>query len=405
VNTSGTLVHEYWAPGVDSRPTGITVSANGAIWWVDSGAGSDVENDVSRLTKNGDVINYQLYPCACFGIGITTGPDGNLWAVEELGVANGEAPGTVDRISHRGKKIARYAIPAPPESDQHLPAWDAPGPDGRVWFTEYNRAHHQVGAVTPNGKVTEYPLPGSLSNTGGVTTGIDGRLWVTEPDVNRISLLRPDGSFVRSINVHQEPVGITIGPDGNMWFTNALSGEIGRIQTAQPGVGYVLDIAPGFVPAQRTISLGEQVQWVLEAPGVHEVRDATGLSLYHSGPRSPVSFLRHTFAAAGTYGYEDPQNGDTGSIGVPVSAPATGAVGSPIHVTWATAAPDAGLVFDVQYLPPGSGTWATWKNGVTGKSGSLIPTGVGTYQFRARLRNGSGSAGSDWSPPASVIVS
>ena len=108
----------------------------------------------------------------------------------------------------------------------------------------------------------------------------------------------------------------------------------------------MLDVAPGFVPAQRTISLGERVQWVLEAPGVHEVRDATGLSLYASGPRSPVSFVRHTFTAAGTYGYQDPQNGDTGDIGVPVNAPATGTVGEPIHITWATTAPDAGLVFE-----------------------------------------------------------
>ena len=69
----------------------------------------------------------QLFPCACFGIGITVGPDGKLWAVEELGVADGEAKGTVDRISKNGTDIKRYGIPAPPFSDQHLPAWDAAG--------------------------------------------------------------------------------------------------------------------------------------------------------------------------------------------------------------------------------------------------------------------------------------
>jgi streptogramin lyase len=404
VNTDGTLIHEYYSPGVDSRPTGITAAPNGEIWWVDSGAGTDVENDVSRLTKDGDVINYELYPCGCFGIGITTGPDANLWAVEELGVFGGETPGTVDKIANKGKRITRYTVPAPPESNQHLPAWDAPGPDGRVWFTELSSTYHEVGAVTPNGTVSLYPLPGTGSNTGSVTTGIDGRLWVTEPDANRITVLNPDGTFVKSFSVHQEPLGITIGPDGNMWFANALSGEIGRIQTAKPGVGYVLDIAPGFVPAQRTIPLGDRVQWVLEAPGTHEVRDTTGLGLYSSGPRSPVSFLRHTFTAAGTYGYQDTTNGDAGSIGVPVNAPATGTVGSPIHVTWSTVSPGPGLVFEVQYLPPGSGTWVSWKTGVLTKAGSLLPTGVGTYQFRARLRDGVGGAASDWSPPVSVAV-
>jgi streptogramin lyase len=405
VNTDGQLVHEYYAPGVDARPTGITVAPNGDIWWVDGGSGQDVENDVSHLTKNGDVINHELFPCACFGIGITVGPDSKLWAVEELGVADGEAKGTVDKISKNGTKVKRYGIPAPPFSDQHLPAWDAAGPDGRVWFTEFSRTQHAVGAVTAQGKIVEYGLPGTASNTGGITTGIDGNLWVTEPDANRVTVLRPDGSFVKSYTVHQEPVGITIGPDGNMWFANALSGEIGRIPTAAANTGYVLDVAPGFVPAERTIALGDTVQWVLEAPGDHRIADETGLVMYDSGPRSPVSFFAHTFGFAGTWGYMDTINGDTASIGVPVDAPATAAVGSRIPITWATQAPPTGLFFDVQYLPPGGSHWVTWKNGVTSQSGSLLASGVGTYQFRARIRDQGHTAGPDWSPPASVVVS
>jgi streptogramin lyase len=405
VNTSGQLVHEYYAPGVDARPTGITVAPNGDIWWVDGGSGQEAENNVSHLTKNGEVINHELFPCACFGIGLTTGPDGKLWAVEELGVADEEAKGTVDKISKNGTKVKRYGIPAPPFSDQHLPAWDAAGPDGRVWFTELSLTQHAVGAVTDKGKIVEYGLPGSASNTGSITTGIDGNLWVTEPDANRVTVLRPDGSFVKSYKVHQEPMGITIGPDGNMWFANALSGEIGRIPTAAPNTGYVLDVAPGFVPAERTIALGDTVQWVLEAPGDHRIADETGLVMYDSGHRSPVSFFAHTFGFAGTWGYMDTINGDTASIGVPVDAPATAAVGSRIPVTWATQAPPTGLFFDVQYLPPGGSHWVTWKNGVTSQSGSLLASGVGTYQFRARMRDQGHTAGPDWSPPASVVVS
>ena len=111
VNTDGQLVHEYYAPGVDARPAGITVAPNGDIWWVDSGAGQDVENDVSHLTKDGDVINHQLFPCPCFGIGITSGPDGKLWAVEEFGVADGEAKGTVDKIRRTGPRSSGTASP------------------------------------------------------------------------------------------------------------------------------------------------------------------------------------------------------------------------------------------------------------------------------------------------------
>jgi streptogramin lyase len=404
VDTKGNLVHEYFAPGTDARPTGITVAPTGDIWWMNGGSGLDPETTVSRLTPDGTVTTYELYPCACFGIGMTTGPDGNLWAVEELGVFEGDAPGTIDRISPNGKRIVRYPIPAPPFTEQHLPAWAAPGPDGKVWFTEFNRNLHQVGRVTHNGTITEFQLPGDPSGTGGIATGIDGRIWVTEPDTNKVTILETDGSFVNSLAVHQLPASITIGPDGNMWFTNALSGEIGRIRTAQPGVGYVLDIAPGFVPAERTVTLGNSARWVFEAPGLHEVQDATGLDLYDSGPRPPVSFLGHTFTAAGTYPYVDPSTGDSGSIAVPVDAPATGQILSPFRVTWATDAPASGLVFDAQFLPPGSESWVSWKTGVTSTSERFVPSAGGTYQFRARLRKDDGSAGTDWSPPHSVVV-
>lgn len=404
VDTEGRLVHEYFAPGIDARPAGITSAPNGDIWWMNSGSGLDPQSEVSRLTPDGTVTNYELAPCACFGIGITTGPDGFLWGVEELGVYQGDSPGTLDRISQDGQSIVRFPIPAPPFTEQHLPAWNAPGPDGRVWFTELNQRVHQVGAVTHDGTITEYALPGSPSGTGSVTTGVDGRIWVTEPDANRVAVLRPDGSFAGSAEVHQQPMGITIGPDGNMWFVASLSGEIGRIRTARAGVVYVLDLAPGFVPAERLAPLGSVVQWVLQAPGLHEVEDATGLGLYDSGPRPPVSFHRHRFTAAGTYPYVDPQTGDAGAIAVPVEAPPTARIGRPFDVTWAKTPPPPGLLFDVQVRPPGSTEWLTWKSGVSDTSGELVPTAPGAYGFRARVRTPDATAGTEWSPPRAVRV-
>ena len=57
------------------------------------------------------------------------------------------------------------------------PAGIAAGPDGNLWFTNFDSA--SIGRITPGGLVTNY--------TG---TGIIG------------------------------PEGIAAGPDGNLWFTN-----------------------------------------------------------------------------------------------------------------------------------------------------------------------------------------
>jgi streptogramin lyase len=407
VDLAGNLIHEYYSPGSNSQPRGITVGPNGDIYWADGGDGQEVTDDVGRLLPDGTVVQYQLGPYVSFPTGITAGPDGNLWVAEELGVNPdvGDAPGTIDSVSPDGKTINLYPLPVPPFSEQHLPAWVAAGPDSRVWFTELNSSIHQIGAVSQSGTITEYSIPGAITNTGTITTGFDHNLWVTEPDANTVAVVRPDGSFVRDIPVHAEPVGITLGPDGNVWFANALSGEIGRISTARAGVSYVLHIAPGFVPAERTTDLGTTVQWVLEAPGAHMIADTTGLGVFQAHPRGPVSFLQHRFTAAGTYPYVDAKSGDAGSIEVPVNAPSTGTIGQRFTIAWATVAPPAGQVFDVEYLPPGSTSWLTLQIGSTAISAPFRPNAGGTYQFRSRLRTSDSTASTDWSPARSVVVS
>ncbi len=397
INTQGHLVHEYSTPGTDPRPTGITTAPNGDIWFTEPGPGDIVTNSVGRLTSDGIVHTYDSYPCACFMTGITTGPDGNLWAVEEEGVAHHDVTGTLDRITPDGQHIFRDPLPLPPVTPAHLPAFDAPGPDGNVWFTEFAADVHMAGKVTPAGHITEYPLPGSITNSVGVTTGIDGRVWITQGDAGDIVVLNTDGSVVTTIPTHQGPDGIAIGPDGNMWFATSLDEEIGRVHTALPGHAYVLDIAPGFSPSARTIVVGETVRWVLEAPGLHRVVDATGAGLFDSGFQPPVSFLDHTFTAAGRFPFRDQPSGALGVIAVRPSAVSTGHVGSVVNVTWASSTP-ARATYDVQ-VRVGSGAWRTWRTGTASASGSYTPSAAGTYSFRSRPHGAS-----DWSPAVTVRV-
>ena len=405
MDTDGNLLHEYYAPAVDARPAGITAGPDGNIWFVEMGSGEDITNAVGRVTLDGTVTVFPLFGCACFPIGVTTGPDGNLWATEELGAYNGDSTGTIDRITPDGKTIDRYPVPLVSGTESHLPAFIAAGPDGNVWFTEYNASLHRIGRVKPNGHITEFTLPGDFTNSASITTGPDGRLWITQADAGDIAVVRSSGAFVKSFPTHHEPTGITIGPDGNMWFALSLDGEIGRLKTARSGYAYVLDIASGFVPARRTVDLGTTVEWILEAPGLHRVKDVTGLGLYDSGRKPPVSFQLFTFTAAGTYRYKDGPGGESGKVGVPADAPSTGQAGVAFDVTWATTAPPSGLVFDVQVKVPGSNSWQPWQSGVTSLSAGYTPGAPGTYAFRARVRQAAGSAKSGWSPAIMVTVS
>jgi streptogramin lyase len=404
MDTGGHLLHEYVAPGTDPLPSGITVAPNGDVWFTETGMGETITDDVGRVRPNGIVTTYRLFDCACFPIGIAVGADGNLWVAEELGVFDGAVPGTIDRVTPNGRRIDRFPLPLPADQPGHLPAFIAPGPDGNLWFTEFAADVHKLGRVTTDGTITEFPLPGDVTNSVGVTTGSDGNLWVTQGDAGDVLTVDTSGQVLHTYPTHPTPASITIGPDGNMWFASLLDGEIGRIEIAKPGVAYVLDIAPGFVPASRMVPLGTTVEWVLEAPGDHEVEDRSGLGLFDSGPQPPVSFLSHRFVDAGTYPFGDPVDGDRGRILVRPSAPAVGQVGTPFRVTWGIDAPAAGLVRDVQVLAPGGSGWQPWQTAVTTGHATYTPTAAGDWSFRARLRE-PGAAASDWSPVATVTVS
>ena len=405
MDTHGNFIHKYPVANFELSPYGIAVSPDGYLWFTGYNFEEPSAIDtVGRMSTDGQFVElYQLNPCACEPLGVTAGPDGNMWITEELGAFDGYDYGSVDRVSLDGKTVDRFKMP----DIQSLPAWISPGPDGKLWFGQYNAEHHQIGTIDTAGNITNYHVNDAVSNTVAATAGPDRRIWFTEGDANDIWRMRPNGTLLESFStgVHATPAGITMGPDGNLWFAVAGSGEIGRLHTARPGTRYVLDIASGFVPSVRTAKLGDVVEWVLEAPGLHGVRDTTGLRLYDSGRQPPVSYLRYKFQASGTYAYLDGGIGDRGRIAVPMEAPHHGHVGSPFTVRWASGtAVDLHHIFQVQIRRPGSASWKYLRFATTDHTATLTPIRAGTYRFRARLHDSDGAMSSGWSPVSRVDV-
>src|SRR5690349_17248812 len=53
-----------------------------------------------------------------------------------------------------------------------------------------------------------------------ITSGPDGNLWFTEQGVNKIGRITPAGVITEfPLAASSGPSGITTGPDGNLWFT------------------------------------------------------------------------------------------------------------------------------------------------------------------------------------------
>src|SRR6266446_7740430 len=143
--------------------------------------------------------------------------------------------------------VTEYSIP----TFKSQPVGITSGPDGNLWFTEGHG--NKIGKVTSGGVFTEYALPTATSEPEGITSGPDGNLWFTEFDGNRIGKITTGGQITEYTlpNAKSEPEGITSGPCGDgmqaqcLWFTEYAiisnnRANIGRITTTGTITEYAL---------------------------------------------------------------------------------------------------------------------------------------------------------------------
>ncbi len=72
-----------------------------------------------------------------------------------------------------------------------------------------------------------FPLPNPNSQPVYITKGPDGNLWFTENDGNNIGQITPSGVVTEFAipTLRSAPRVITQGPDGNLWFTEFNGGR------------------------------------------------------------------------------------------------------------------------------------------------------------------------------------
>lgn len=132
---------------------------------------------------------------------------------------------------HRANRHGRRRHPPPPVDGSGSAVGITAGHDGALWFVEI--AAGQIGRITPDGKIIEFPLPDRTARPHAVTVDGDGAAWFTEWGGNRVGTITPDGS----VTVHDlptpdsEPHGITVGPDGALWTALEI-GTLARIASA-----------------------------------------------------------------------------------------------------------------------------------------------------------------------------
>ena len=211
-------------------PTGITAGPDGNLWFTELQG-----NAIGRITPSGVVTVFPLPDPGNLPVGnaptsIITGPDGNLWFTEG---------GTtqIGRMTPSGD-LTEYPIPAVQRPAPYAglaggtPIGLAAGADGALWFGLGFDFGDAVARITTTGTVTMYFLAAPvINNIQQIASGPDGNLWFTENATDEIGRITLSGTITEFPLPHKSsgPVGITSGADGNLWFAEHDGNRIGRI--------------------------------------------------------------------------------------------------------------------------------------------------------------------------------
>lgn len=202
------------SPATAHSPAASDLS--GHLWLLDS------DNELTRIDSSDNLTSFPVSNVPMSGTALSRGPDGNVW----FSVTS--APGTNAPIGSLGDIADDGTVTLVPLTKQLAELTSlTSGADGNLWGAESDGA---IARISPAGQVTEFPLPQGGGAAQSITAGADGNVWFilagSSPEVARIT---PDGTITQFAIPRGDPVSLTPGPDGAMWFTELNADRIGRI--------------------------------------------------------------------------------------------------------------------------------------------------------------------------------
>jgi virginiamycin B lyase len=200
---NATASHVIGSYGNGGTTHGITAGGDGAMWIA---AGSHL----ARVTPAGDVTSVSLPRSLPADGGITTAADGKIW-FSAGGDRFDQAGSSVGRYDPAGGGVQSFGL-----SGRALDVVRGPG-SANVWVSTASDSG-RLNWITRLSTQAFGPAKPRQWSCAGQTAAA---CWFHIPAV-------PLGDQ-RLFNTHARPGGVTVGPDGNVWYTEG--GKIGRIRT------------------------------------------------------------------------------------------------------------------------------------------------------------------------------
>jgi streptogramin lyase len=237
-------------PGLHGSPFEIVAGPDGNLWFGHAAILTPSGQAIGRITPAGEIAEFSVGLRESASVtNLTAGP-GGVWFGD-----NSSTP-AIGRISPTGE-ITEFA--GIPPREYPILEGPTPGAEGNLWFSA-NEPRTLVERITPGGAIERFGagLDPRAEYVGPFATGADGNAWFrvqkrpprhrprSEAGLTAIGRITPSGritEFDRCLRPMPDFAGpnfLTLGPDGNVWFTTWESGDgIHTTRSSTPSIGRV----------------------------------------------------------------------------------------------------------------------------------------------------------------------
>ncbi|MGO8949299.1 MAG: hypothetical protein ACLQUY_16940 [Ktedonobacterales bacterium] len=208
----------------------IIFDHNGNLWFYGP-------SSLGYMSPSGKVTTIDVSNRVRSIVGLTPGPDGNMWFIgSPHSTLFNESLGFVAPSG----QIKEWVLPPMTGQGGFFPTLKdlVAGPDGNMWYARSNGATSIIGRITPSGNRTEFTVFTGQGLISDLAVGPDGNLWFSISQFiqsidyqTHIGTLLYTGGLIGRVtpagNVQQVnypfassfPGEFTLGPDGNLWFS------------------------------------------------------------------------------------------------------------------------------------------------------------------------------------------
>ena len=198
----------------DANPYGITVDQNGTVWFAESGSG----NLARYQPATGAFSEFSLPQSGSRPFYIAIDNNSAVWATETQ-------YNQIVMLNPSTNTFKQYSIP----TSGAVPGGITIDRNGNIWFTE--ELADKIGRLNPaTGNTTEFQIPTQDAIPIQIVADARGDLWFTESKAGKIGMINPESGAITEFQPENRtllgPTGITVTPDGTVWFTEHAGNRI-----------------------------------------------------------------------------------------------------------------------------------------------------------------------------------